>query len=146
MSIKNLGRLPGGPSSIGNGPRTRLLAAAATATVGALLFALCERLSAMAPLTSDSANAVLQGQAIAGGNLLLHGWTPSRASFLATDLPFYALSVALRGASPQAAHDAGAAIYTLLILSTCLLARGRAPGRGGAGRGAGSLLPLRPAG
>ena len=82
----------------------------------------------MAPLTSDSANAVLQGQAIAGGNLLLHGWTLSRASFLATDLPFYAMSVALRGASPQAAHDAGAAIYTLLILSTCLLARGRAQG------------------
>jgi hypothetical protein len=128
MSIKDLGRLPGGPSSIGNGPRTRLLAAAATAAVGALLFALCERLSAMAPLTSDSANAVLQGQAIAGGNVLLHGWTLSRASFLATDLPFYAVTVALRGASPQAAHDAGAAIFTLLVLSACLLARSRTYG------------------
>jgi hypothetical protein len=96
----------------------------------------------MAPLTSDSANAVLQGQAIAGGNVLLHGWTLSRASFLATDLPAYALSVALRGASPQAAHDAGAAIYTLLVLSTCLLARGRAQGREAVARMAIPLLLL----
>src|SRR2546423_6059027 len=128
MSIKDVGRFAGGPFSIGEGPRTRLLRAAAMAAVGALLFALCERLSAMASLTSDSANAVLQGQAIAGGNVLLHGWTLSRASFLATDLPFYAVTVALRGASPQAAHDAGAAIFTLLVLSACLLARSRTYG------------------
>jgi hypothetical protein len=109
---------------------------------GALLFALCERLSAMAPLTSDSANAVLQGQAIAGGNVLLRGWTLSRASFLATDLPFYAASVALRGASPQAARDAGAAIYTLLVLSACLLARGQARGLDAVARMAIPLLLL----
>jgi hypothetical protein len=127
-STRYFGRSSGGLAGVGDRPGARLLGIAAAVAGGAVLFALCERLSAMAPLTSDSANAVLQGQAIAGGNLLLHGWTLSRASFLATDLPFYALSVALRGASPQAAHDAGAAIYTLLILSTCLLARGRAQG------------------
>ena len=142
MSIKDFGRFPGGPSGIGEGPRTRLLGAAATAAGAALLFALCERLSAMAPLTSDSANAVLQGQAIAGGNVLLHGWTLSRASFLATDLPFYAVMVALRGASPQAAHDAGAAIFTLLVLFACLLARSRTHGREALARMAIPLLLL----
>jgi hypothetical protein len=142
MSIKDFGRFPGGLSSIGDGPRTRLLGAAATAGGAALLFALCERLSAMAPLTSDSANAVLQGQAIAGGNVLLHGWTLSRASFLATDLPFYAVMVALRGASPQAAHDAGAAIFTLLVLFACLLARSRTHGREALARMAIPLLLL----
>jgi hypothetical protein len=129
VGTRYFGRSASGLPSVGDRPGAPLLGIAAAVAGGALLFALCERLSATAPLTSDSANAVLQGQAIAGGNLLLHGWTLSRASFLATDLPFYALSVALRGASPQAAHDAGAAIYTLLILSTCLLARGRAQGR-----------------
>src|SRR6202165_5933786 len=142
MSIKDVGRFAGGPFSIGEGPRTRLLGAAAMAAGAALLFALCERLSAMAPLTSDSANAVLQGQAIAGGNVLLHGWTLSRASFLATDLPFYAVMVALAGAPPTAPHDAGAAIFTLLVLFACLLARSRAHGREALARMAIPLLLL----
>jgi hypothetical protein len=142
MSIRYFGRFSGDVPSVGEGPRVRLLGIAATASGGALLFAFCERLSAVAPLTSDSANAVLQGQAIAGGNVLLRGWTLSRASFLATDLPFYAVSVALRGASPQAAHDAGAAIYTLLVLSACWLARGQARGRDAMARMAIPLLLL----
>src|SRR5499427_10198480 len=115
------------------GTRTRLLWAAATAAAGALLFAICERVSATAPITADSANAVLQGHTIASGNVLLHGWTLSRASFLATDLPFYAFVAAFRGATAAVAHDAAAAIFTLLVLSACFLARGsgrhRAHGR-----------------
>jgi hypothetical protein len=115
------------------GARTRLLWVAATAAAGALLFAICERVSATAPITADSANAVLQGHAIASGNVLLHGWTLSRASFLATDLPFDALAAGLRGAAPGAAHDAAAVVFTLLVLSACFLARGsgrdRARGR-----------------
>lgn len=106
----------------------RLLWAAAIAVVGVALFLVYERLSATAPVTADSANAVLQGRAMAGGNLLLHGWTLSGASFIATDLPFYGLIAAVRGVSPAVAHDAGAAIYTLLVLSACFLARGRARG------------------
>ena len=111
----------------------RLRWAGAAAAGGALLFAICERVSATAPITADSANAVLQGDAIAGGNVLLHGWTLSRASFLATDLPFYAVVAAFRGATAAVAHDAAAAIFTLLVLSACFLARGsgrhRAHGR-----------------
>ena len=107
------GRAPGG-----------LRWAGAAAAGGALLFAICERISATAPITADSANAVLQGEVIARGNVLLHGWTLSRASFLATDLPFYAVVAAFRGATAAVAHDAAAAIFTLLVLSACLLARG----------------------
>ena len=110
------------------GARARLLSIAATASAAVLLFLLYERLSLSAPVTSDSANAVLQGQAMARGNVLLQGWTLSGASFVATDLPFYAVIAWLRGVSLAVAHDAGAAIYTLLVISACFLARGRARG------------------
>src|SRR5205085_283751 len=78
--------------------------------------------------TADSANAVLQGQSMAHGNLLLHGWTLSGASFYATDLPFDALLSAVLGLSPVVAHDAGALIYALLVLAATALARGGASG------------------
>jgi len=110
------------------GARARLLSIAGTASGALVLFLLYERLSFTAPVTSDSANAVLQGQAMARGNVLLQGWTLSGASFLATDLPFYAVIAWLRGVSLSVAHDAGAAIYTLLVVSACFLARGRARG------------------
>ncbi len=113
---------------------TRGLLALAAAAAGAVLFAVYERLSATAPLTADSANAVLQGQSMAAGNLLLHGWTLSGASFYATDAPFYALFAAVRGLSPAVAHDVGALIYTLLVIAACFLARGSARGGEGLGR------------
>src|SRR2546429_7747750 len=91
---------------------------------------------------ADGANAGLQGRSRADGNVLLQGWTLSGASFYATDLPFYALAVALRGLSPAAAHDVGALIYTLLVVAACLLARGPARGAEAAGRVLGTLGPL----
>src|SRR5215831_1620994 len=113
-------------------------------TVGAagVLMLLYERLSATAPITADSANAVLQGRSMAGGNVLLSGWTLSGASFYMRDLPFYAAFAAIRGLSPDVAHDVGAVIYTLLVLSACFLARGRARGIPAAGRMAVTLLLL----
>ncbi|HEY4026356.1 MAG TPA: hypothetical protein VGO86_07985 [Candidatus Dormibacteraeota bacterium] len=104
------------------------MVAAATAAGGAVLLPIYDRLSATAPITADSANAVLQGQAMAAGNLLLGGWTLSGACFYATDLPFYAIFAAVKGLSPSVAHDVGAAIYTLLVIAACFLARGRATG------------------
>src|SRR5207248_11512040 len=98
------------------------------AAVGAVLVRVFDRLSLTAPVTADTANAVLQGRSMAQGNVLLHGWTLSGASFYATDLPFYALLTALRGVSPAMAHEAGALIYALLVLAATLLARGGASG------------------
>jgi hypothetical protein len=103
------------------------------AVAGTLLLAY-ERLSETAPITADTANAVLQGRSIAGGNALLSGWTLSGASFYLTDLPFYAAFTAIRGLSPDVAHDVGAAIYTLLVFTACFLARGRARGVPALGR------------
>lgn len=119
---------PRGTAAARSSARTRILVAAAAAALAAVLFPVYERLSATAAITADSANAVLQGQAIAAGNLLLHGWTLSGASFFVTDLPFYAVATSVRGLSPAAAHDVGAAIYTLLVVAACVLARGRATG------------------
>jgi len=118
-----------------------LLAVAFAAAAGVLLL-IYDRLSATAPITADSANAVLQGQAIVGGNVLLSGWTLSGASFYVTDLPFYAAAAATRGLSPDAAHDVGAAIYALLVLAACLLARGGARGAPAARRMAVTLVLL----
>ncbi|HSR26050.1 MAG TPA: hypothetical protein VLW53_21025 [Candidatus Eisenbacteria bacterium] len=111
-------------------------------TIAALLFPVYDRLSATAPITADSANAVLQGRSMVDGNLLLSGWTLSGASFFMTDLPFYAASTVVRGVSPMAAHDVGAVIYTLLVLTACFLARGRARGAQALGRMAVTLLLL----
>ena len=122
--------------------RTGGLWAAAAVAVGAVLLPVYDRLSATAPITADSANAVLQGRSMADGNVLLSGWTLSGASFFMTDLPFYAASTAVRGVSPLAAHDVGALIYTLLVLAACFLARGRARGVTAMGRMAVTLLLL----
>jgi hypothetical protein len=122
--------------------RTGLLLAAATVASTALLLLLYERLSATAAITADSANAVLQGRAIAGGNVLLSGWTLSGASFYASDLPFNVLSAAIRGLSPAVAHDVGAAIYALLVVAACFLARGRERGARAVGRMAVTLVLL----
>src|SRR5207237_631875 len=100
----------------------RLAAGGAVLVVGAVLLGVYGRLSLTAAPTADSANAVLQGQSMAHGNLLLHGWTLSGASFYATDLPFDALLSAVLGLSPVVAHDAGALIYALLVLAATALA------------------------
>jgi hypothetical protein len=127
-----LAHLPGRSRLAARSPaRTGGVVAAATLTGGAVLLPVYERLSTTAPITADSANAVLQGQAMAAGNLLLSGWTLSGASFYATDLPFYAVLAAVRGLTPAVAHEAGAAIYTLLVIAACFLARGRARGSQG---------------
>lgn len=122
--------------------RTGGLLAVASAAAGGILLLLYDRLSETASLTADSANAVLQGRSMAGGNVLLSGWTLSGASFYATDLPFYAAFAAIGGLSPDVAHEVGAAIYTLLVLAACFLARGRARGLAGLGRMAVTLVLL----
>src|SRR5215469_15311258 len=77
--------------------RTTGLLPVVTVAASGLLLLLYERLSATAPLTADSANAVLQGRSVVSGNVLLSGWTLSGASFYLTDVPFYALFAAIRG-------------------------------------------------
>jgi hypothetical protein len=101
--------------------------------------------SLSAPFNSDGAVNVLQAQAIVHGNPLLRGWWTSDVSFYTTELPEYALVTAIRGLAPNVVHICGALTYTLTVLLTALVARGRERGAAGyyrAGIAAGIVLAL----
>jgi hypothetical protein len=106
--------------------RRRLAWTVALAVALAALFALSLSQSLTGPLNSDGASNILQAQAILHGNPLLRGWWTSDVSFYTTELPEYALVVALRGLSPDVVHICGALTYTLTVALAGLLARGRA--------------------
>lgn len=97
----------------------------------AVLFTLYLSQSFTSPFNSDGAANVLQAQAMLHGNLLLRGWWTSDVSFYTTELPEYALIVAIRGVSPDVVHICGALTCTLTVLLAALLARGRDCGRAG---------------
>ena len=101
--------------------------------------------SLTAPFNSDGAANVLQAQAIIHGNPLLRGWWTSDVSFYTTELPEYALVTAIHGVSPNVVHVCGALTYTLTVLLTALVARGRERGAAGcyrAGIAVGIVLAL----
>ena len=104
-----------------------LVLAVACAGLAALYF----RQSLTAPFTSDGAVNVLQAQAMIHGNPLLRGWWTSDVSFYTTELPEYALVTAIRGLAPNVVHVCGALTYTLTVLLTALVARGRERGAAG---------------
>jgi hypothetical protein len=109
----------------------RRRAAGRVATVGvavAALFLLYWRQSRLAPVTSDGASNALQAWAMLHGNLLLHGWQLSDVSFYATELPQYMLIEAVGGLGPWVVHLAAAMTYTLIVVLSAFLARGRARG------------------
>src|SRR5580658_9563524 len=98
------------------------------------LFVCYLHVASSTPVTSDGASNALQAWQMLHGNPLLRGWQLSDVSFYTTELPQYMLLEALRGLTPDVVHLAGAMTYTLVVLGTAALARGRAGGRGGAAR------------
>jgi hypothetical protein len=98
---------------------------------GVALFFCYRRLSGTQPVTSDGAANALQAWDMLHGNPLLRGWTLSDVSFYTTELPEYMGVELIRGLGPDAVHVAAALTYTLLVLLTGLLAKGRAKGREG---------------
>ena len=109
----------------------RLLAAAAVALAVALLFLAYLRVSRTYPENSDESNDLLMAWDMLHGNVLLHGWYLSDVSFITTELPQYALLVWLFGLHTDTAHIAAAMTYTLVVILSVLLARGRVPRREG---------------
>ncbi len=107
----------------------RLLAAAAVALAIALLFLAYLRVSRTYPENSDESNDLLMARDMLHGNVLLHGWYLSDVSFITTELPQYALLVWLFGLHADTAHIAAAMTYTLVVILSVLLARGRVPRR-----------------
>jgi hypothetical protein len=99
--------------------------------VAAGLFALYLRQSLVAPFNADGASNMLQAQAMLHGNLLLKGWWSADVSFYTTELPEYMIVEAIRGLRPDVVHICGALTYTLAVLLSAMLARGRATGREG---------------
>jgi hypothetical protein len=125
------GERGGGRAASGSPRRRRLAWAVALAVALAALFTLSLSQSLTSALSSDGASNVLQAQAMLHGNLLLRGWWTSDVSFYTTELPEYALVVAVRGLSPDVVHICGALTYTLTVALAGLLARGRARGAAG---------------
>ena len=107
----------------------RLLAAAAVVLAVALLFLAYLRVSRTYPENSDESNDLLMAWDMLHGNVLLHGWYLSDVSFITTELPQYALLVWLFGLHTDTAHIAAAMTYTLVVILSVLLARGRVPRR-----------------
>lgn len=94
-----------------------------------VLFAAYIRLSWTAPINSDGAANIFQALDILHGNLLLHGWWLSDASFYATELPQYVMLEALLGHVPAVIHVAAAMTYTLAVVLAAIVAKGRTTGR-----------------
>src|SRR5690349_21702847 len=109
----------------------RLLATAAVALAVALLFLAYLRVSRTYPENSDESNDLLMAWDMLHGNVLLHGWYLSDVSFITTELPQYALLVLLFGLHTDTAHIAAAMTYTLVVIFSVLLARGRVSRREG---------------
>jgi hypothetical protein len=102
-----------------------LLTAAAVVLAVALLFLAYLRVSRTYPENSDESNDLLMAWDMLHGNVLLHGWYLSDVSFITTELPQYALLVWLFGLHTDTAHIAAAMTYTLVVIFSVLLARGR---------------------
>jgi len=104
----------------------------------AVLFFCYWRQSASVPVSSDGSGNILQAWDMLHGNLLLRHWYVSDVSFYTTELPQYALIEALLshwlGLGAWVVHVGAAMTYTLLVLLTALLAKGRAQGREGLAR------------
>jgi len=123
---------PGAPD-----PRRQSAARARLSWAGALVVAAvalfwCYLLqSRTTAVNSDAASQVLQGWDMMHGNILLHGWFVSDVSFYTFEVPIDGLVAVIHGLGPDAAHISAAVIYTLLVLSAALLAKGSARGAEG---------------
>ncbi len=98
---------------------------------GVVLFGCYLHMARTVPISSDGASNVLQAWAMLHGNPLLRGWIVSDVSFYTTELPQYMLVELVRGLSPDVVHIAAALTYTLLVLLTAWVAKGRARGAEG---------------
>ncbi|HET6189941.1 MAG TPA: hypothetical protein VFE59_23470, partial [Trebonia sp.] len=87
--------------------------------------------SRTAAVNSDAAGMVLQGWDMMHGNAALHGWFVADVSFSTFEIPIDGLVAVVHGLGPDVAHITAAIVYTLLVLSAALLARGTARGAEG---------------
>jgi hypothetical protein len=111
--------------------RARLLWAGALVVAAVALFWSYLLQSRTTAVNSDAAGMVLQGWDMMHGNVLLHGWFVADVSFSTFEIPIDGLVAVIHGLGPDVAHITAAIVYTLLVLSAALLARGTARGAEG---------------
>ena len=79
---------------------------------------------------SDRATAILEGQAVGSGNVLLHGWILTHDSFWTIDAFFYALAVRVGGLRPGLLNlEPALAVAIAVVVGALVASRGH---RGGA--------------
>jgi hypothetical protein len=71
---------------------------------------------------SDMATTILEGQAIGGGHLLLHGWILNRDSFWTTDALVFALAVRADGLRPSLLDLGPALVVAVTIVAGAFIA------------------------
>jgi hypothetical protein len=74
-------------------------------------------------VNSDGATVILQGQAVASGNPLLHGWILSLDSWWTLDVAFYAVVTAVTGVRAELLLIGPAAIAGLVVVVGSVIAR-----------------------
>ncbi len=96
---------------------------ATVAAFSGLIFLLYARSAHDQAGTSDRATIILEGQAMAGGHLLLQGWNLTFASYWTSDAPFYAVAVRFGGLRPELLYAGPAVMAALVIAVGVLIAR-----------------------
>jgi hypothetical protein len=124
------GEQPPGPRRL-TAARARLIWAGALVVTAVTLFWCYLLQSRTAAVNSDAAGMVLQGWDMMHGNAALRGWFVADVSFSTFEIPIDGLVAVIHGLGPDVAHITAAIVYTLLVLSAALLARGTARGAEG---------------
>ncbi len=123
--------LGAGEPAGGGRARPRLIWAGALVVAAVALFWCYLLQSRTTAVNSDAAGMVLQGWDMMHGNVLLRGWFVADVSFSTFEIPIDGLVAVIHGLGPDVAHITAAIVYTLLVLSAALLARGTARGAEG---------------
>lgn len=109
--------------SIGRRAVRSVVALGAFGAVTYLLFVVSTRIY---PGDADKASIILAGQAMGGGNWLLHGWILTNDSLWATDVLFYAVAVHIFGVRPILFHLESAFVAALCVaVGACIAVQGR---------------------
>jgi hypothetical protein len=133
---------PSGPAGRGRARSLALrLGASVAGVVGLVVFFYFIGLHVY-PGNSDKATIILEGQAVAHGNVLLHGWSVTLDSYWTTDALISALTVLAVGARAQLVHLEPAIVLALTTGAGMLAAADAGTTRRARWAGAATVLVL----
>jgi len=90
---------------------------------------------------SDRATAILEGQAMSSGNVLLHGWILTHDSFWTIDAFFYALALRVGGLRPGLLNlEPAVAVAVAVVIAALVASRGHRGSAAMAGAGTAAVL------